>query len=93
MVGYAANAAAMGIDLEGVTLDVTGEGDLHGFMNLGNQRPGLSKIAVKAKVKAKNAPREKLEELHDYVNQHSPILDTISNPVRVESRFVADAAS
>lgn len=84
MVGYAANAAAMGIDLQSVTLDVTGEGDLQGFMNLGSVRPGLSRISVKAHVKA-NAPPEKIRELHDYVNQHSPIWDTLANPVRVES--------
>jgi uncharacterized OsmC-like protein len=87
MVGYSANAAAMGIDLQSVTLDITGDGDLHGFMNIGDMRPGLSSIAVKARVKA-NAPQEKLRELHDYVNEHSPIWDTLANPVRIESRIV-----
>lgn len=84
MVGYAANAAAMGIDLQEVTLDLTGVGDLQGFMNLGKVRPGLSKISVKAHIKA-NASREKIQELHDYVNAHSPIWDTIANPVKIES--------
>ena len=92
MVGYAANAAAMGIDLESVTLDVSADGDLQGFMNLGTTRPGLSKISVQADIKAK-APRAKLEELHDYVNAHSPIWDTIANPVRVESRLVERMSS
>jgi uncharacterized OsmC-like protein len=90
MVGYAANAAAMGIDLEDVTLDITGDGDLQGFMNIGSVRPGLSRITVQARIKA-NAPRAKLQELHDYVNAHSPIWDTIANPVRVESRLVDGA--
>lgn len=89
MVGYSANAAAMGIDLQSITLDLTGEGDLQGFMNLGNVRPGLSKISVQARVKA-NAPAAKLKELHDYVNQHSPIWDTLSNPVKVESRLIGE---
>ena len=89
MVGYSANAAAMGIDLEEVTLDLVGEGDLRGFMNIGSTRPGLSKISVSANVRAKNATPQKLQELHDYVNQHSPIWDTLSNPVRVESRLVS----
>lgn len=91
MVGYAANAAAMGIDIEHLSLDLTGEGDLQGFMNLGRVRPGLSRIAVKVSLKA-NAPREKIQELHDYVNAHSPIWDTLSNPVKVESTLV-DRAS
>lgn len=87
MVGYAANAAAMGIDLQEVTLDIAGEGDLQGFMNIGKTRPGLSRIEVQAFIKA-NAPRAKLQELHDFVNQHSPIWDTIANPVRVQSRLI-----
>jgi uncharacterized OsmC-like protein len=93
MVGYSANAAAMGIDLEEVTLDLTGEGDLQGFMNIGTKRPGLSKVNVQAKVRAKNAPAAKLQELHDFVNAHSPIWDTIANPVKVESRLVAPVQS
>lgn len=93
MVGYSANAAAMGIDLESVTLDLVGEGDLQGFMNIGTTRPGLSKISVNANVRAKNASPQKLKELHDYVNQHSPIWDTIANPVRIESRLVSEGQS
>jgi uncharacterized OsmC-like protein len=91
MVGYSANAAAMGIDLEEVTLDLIGDGDLKGFMNIGSSRPGLTKVSVQANVKAKNATPEKLKELHDYVNTHSPIWDTIANPVKVESRLVQAA--
>jgi uncharacterized OsmC-like protein len=93
MVGYSANAAALGLDLEEVTLDITGEGDLQGFMNIGNTRPGLSKISVSANVRAKNASAQQLKELHDYVNQHSPIWDTIANPVRIDSRLVTDGQS
>jgi uncharacterized OsmC-like protein len=87
MVGYAANAAAMGIDLQEITLDLTGDGDLQGFMNLGQVRPGLSQITVNANIRA-NAPREKLQELHDYVTKHSPIWDTIANPVRIDSQLM-----
>lgn len=92
MVGYSANAAAMGIDLQSVTLDITADGDLQGFMNIGTTRPGLSKLSVRANVKA-NAPSAKIKELHDYVNAHSPIWDTIANPVRIESRLVDGTVS
>jgi|SRR5919204_1080546 uncharacterized OsmC-like protein len=86
-VGYAANAAAMGIDLRDVTFELTGRGSLEGFMNLNNQRPGLSDISVKTHITA-DAPKEKLQELHDYVNGHSPIWDTLCNPVKVTSQLV-----
>ncbi len=87
-VGYAANAAAMGIDLKELTFEITGHGDLQGFMNLNGVRPGLSEVAVKTFIKS-DAPREKLEELHQYVNAHSPIWDTICRPVTVTSQLVA----
>ena len=84
-VGYAANAAALGIDLDELSFEITGKGSLEGFMNIGNARPGLGGIAIKARIKS-SAPAEKLQELHDYVNTHSPIWDTICNPVSIESR-------
>jgi uncharacterized OsmC-like protein len=87
-VGYAANAAAMGIDLKEVSFEITAHGDLQGFMNLNNMRPGLTDIQVKTHIKA-DAPADKLKELHDYVNAHSPMWDTIASPVKVKSELVA----
>jgi len=86
-VGYAANAAALGLDLDDLKFEITGNGSLEGFMNIRDQRPGLSDLKIKAIVKS-SAPAEKLQELHDYVNTHSPIWDTICNPVKIESEMV-----
>jgi uncharacterized OsmC-like protein len=86
-VGYAANAAALGIDLDELSFEITGNGSLEGFMNIGNKRPGLSDLSIKTFVKS-SAPAEKLQELHDYVNEHSPIWDTICNPVKIESKMI-----
>lgn len=87
-VGYAANAAALGIDLNELSFEISGNGSLEGFMNIGDNRPGLSNINVKALVKS-NAPQEKIQELHEYVNDHSPIWDTIRNPVKISSEIIA----
>jgi uncharacterized OsmC-like protein len=86
-VGYAANAAALGIDIDELSFEITGNGSLEGFMNIGNARPGMSDLKIKAIVKS-DAPAVKLQELHDYVNEHSPIWDTICNPVKIESQMV-----
>lgn len=86
-VGYAANAAAMGIDLEELSFEITGNGSLEGFMNIRNQRAGLSDLSIKAFVKS-DAPKDKLEELHSYTNEHSPIWDTICNPVSITSEII-----
>ncbi len=87
-VGYAANAAAMGIDIDDMTFEITGTGSLEGFMNIGDARPGLSDISVKTHIES-SASAEQLQELHDYVNEHSPIWDTLSSPVRVTSELAA----
>ncbi|MFB3852661.1 MAG: OsmC family protein [Vicinamibacterales bacterium] len=86
-VGYAANAAANGIDLKELRLELTAEGDLQGFLNLNGVAPRFSEISVKAYVKADATPQQ-IKELHDYVNAHSPVWDTIANPVRVKSELV-----
>jgi uncharacterized OsmC-like protein len=85
-VGYAANAAALGIDIDDMSFEISGKGSLEGFMNIGDARPGLSDISIKASIKS-SAPEEKLQELHEYVNAHSPIWDTICNPVKVTSEL------
>ena len=85
-VGYAANAAALGIDIDDLSFEITGNGSLEGFMNVGDARPGLSDLNIKTHIKS-SAPAEKLQELHDYVNEHSPIWDTICNPVQVTSEI------
>jgi len=86
-VGYAANAAGMGIDLKELRFEITGHGDLQGFMNLNGVRPGVTEIEVRTFLKA-DAPGEQLQELHRIVNARSPIWDTISRPVDVRSELV-----
>jgi uncharacterized OsmC-like protein len=86
-VGYAANAAALGIDLEELSFEITGSGSLEGFMNIGDKRPGLDEFDIKTYIKS-SAPDEKLRELHNYVNEHSPIWDTICNPVKIKSQVI-----
>lgn len=88
-VGYAANAAALGIDLNALSFEITGNGSLEGFMNVSDARPGLSDLAIKTHIKS-SVPPEKLQELHDYVNEHSPVWDTICNPVKITSQVVTD---
>ena len=82
-VGYVYNAAAQGINIESLEFDITGDLDLQGFLGLSESvRPGFIGIELRYRVKA-DAPREKLEELCDYVQRTSPMLDILRNPVPV----------
>jgi uncharacterized OsmC-like protein len=86
-VGFAYNAAAQGIKIEDLSFDIEGDVDLHGFLGLSDKvRPGFNNIRFTYRVKA-DAPREKLEELCEYVQKTSPVLDIIRNPVPVDVRL------
>ncbi len=82
-VGYVYNAAAQGINIDALSFDLEGDIDLHRFLGLSDSmRAGYSNIRLTYRVKS-DAPREKLEELCEYVQKTSPVLDIIRNPVPV----------
>lgn len=82
-VGFAYNAAARGIRVEELSFHLDGDIDLHGFLGLSEKvRPGCQNIRVVCRVKS-DAPHEKLVELCEHVQNTSPVLDIIRNPVAV----------
>lgn len=82
-VGFVYNAAARGIDITELRYEVAGDLDLHRFLGLGGPRAGFGQIRAKAWVRSPNASREQLEELCQYVQDTSPVLDILTNPVPV----------
>lgn len=87
-VGFVYNAAAQGIKVESLDFSLEGDLDLQGFLGLSKQvRPGYEGIRVSYRVKC-DAPREKVESLCEYVQQTSPVLDIIRNPVPVSIELV-----
>lgn len=82
-VGYVYNAAARGIDIEELRYEIEGDLDLHRFLGLGGPRAGFGAIRAKAWVRSPNASREQLEALCQYVQDTSPVLDILVNPVPV----------
>jgi uncharacterized OsmC-like protein len=82
-VGFVYNAAAQGIKVDALDFTLEGDIDLHGFLGLSDKvRAGYQDIRLSYRVKS-SAPREKIEELCDYVQKTSPVLDIIRNPVPV----------
>jgi uncharacterized OsmC-like protein len=82
-VGFVFNAAAQGIKIESLSFDLEGDLDLQGFLSLSKTvRPGYENIRLTYRVKS-DAPLEKIEELFDYVQQTSPVMDIIRKPVPV----------
>lgn len=82
-VGFVYNAAARGIKVETLSFALEGDLDLQAFLGLSDEmRPGYQNIRLRYWVKS-DAPREKIEDLCEYVQRTSPVLDIIRNPVPV----------
>lgn len=82
-VGFVYNAAAQGIQIDSLEFNLEGDLDLHAFLGLSDKvRAGYQNIRLTYRVKS-NAPRKKIEELCEYVQKTSPVLDIIRNPVPV----------
>jgi uncharacterized OsmC-like protein len=85
-VGYAANAAARGIEIEEMSYEIEGDIDLRNFLGITRDvRPGFSEIRARARVKAPGASEQELQELCTYVQDTSPVKDVLANPVPIKT--------
>jgi uncharacterized OsmC-like protein len=84
-VGYAANAAAQGIELTSMEYEVEGDIDVRPFLGLEGPRPGFTAIRAKATVSSPNATLEQLRALCQYVQDTSPVRDCLANPIPVQT--------
>ncbi|SAL77613.1 OsmC family protein [Caballeronia arvi] len=91
-VGYAANAAVMGIKLEKLEIESFGQLDLRGFLGLdASVKPGYKEVSYTVRIKS-NAPREKLEELHAIVMKTSPNYSNFATAIRMVPRLVVEGS-
>ncbi len=83
-IGIAYSAAEDGIEVDSIEIDVAGDLDLRGFLNIGDLRPGLAEIRLAVRVDA-DAPQELIEELVDRGYRRSPVAASLEGrvPVRV----------
>jgi hypothetical protein len=80
---------ARAIEVIALTSSVGGDLDLQGFLGLSDTvRPGFQNICFRYQVKS-NVSREKVEELCEYVQRTSPVLDIIRNAVPVTVELLA----
>lgn len=82
-VGYAANAAAMGITIHSLEIETDGELDLRGFLGLDESvNPGYDSVEYVVRLHT-NASRERIEELHKVVTKTSVNLANFSKAIRM----------
>jgi uncharacterized OsmC-like protein len=80
-----ANAAAHGIEISRMDYEIEGDFDVRSFLGLEGPRPGFTRIRAKGIVSSPNATREQLEELCQYVQDTSPVRDSLAHPIPVET--------
>ena len=87
-VGYALNAAMLGVSIDKLRIDIEGDIDLPGFVGLANlpgfedqaKLPGYTNVRVKVRMKS-NATPEQLKQIHENVLATSPIGLSVKNAV------------
>jgi len=82
-VGLIYNASARGIEVHSLDMDVEGDVDLHRFLGLSEEtRAGFEGITLRYRVAA-DATKDEIEQLCAHVQNTSPVLDILTNPVPV----------
>ena len=89
----AAYAAALGIELNEIEIDVRGKLDLRGLLSVAEVPSGFQSINFEARIEAKNASAEQLETLKSLALAHCPVLDTLQRPVSVTNQYRLVSAS
>ncbi len=88
-VGYAANAAAMDIELNDLRFELEGDVDLRGFLGISEDvRAGYNTVTCTTYIDA-DATDDELADLRERVETTSPLIDNISNEVSLETTLVA----
>lgn len=82
-VGYAANAAAMGITIHSLEIETEGQLDLRGFLGLDSSvNPGYDEVTYVVRLHT-DAPREQVEKLHEVATRTSVNLANFSKAIRM----------
>lgn len=88
LFGYVANAAVMGVTLEDVEVESSGEIDLRGFLGLSEDvNPGYDRIHTVVRVRGDGTP-EQMREIHETVRRTSPNVANLARAVPIESELV-----
>jgi len=86
IVGLASSAAARGIRIESLAVEVQGKANLTAAYGIEEGNPGFDSVEVEVKLDA-DADRDELEALVDHAVKLAPIPNTVSRPVPVETRL------
>ncbi len=89
-VGYVAQCAVRGINLERLTIETNGEIDLRGFLGIDPAVPkGYEDLSYTVRIKG-NGTTEQFAEIHQAVMATSPNFYNLSQPIALKSVLVVE---
>jgi hypothetical protein len=90
MVGYATVAAVMGVKLTRLELEITGDIDLRGFLDIDRSvAPGYERLHYTVRM-AGDGTQEQFEKMHEVVQRTSPNYYNMSRPIELTSDLVVE---
>ena len=90
MVGYATVATVMGVKLTKLELEITGDIDLRGFLDIDpSVARGYERLHYTVRL-AGDGTQEQFEKMHQVVQRTSPNYYNIANPIELTSNLVVE---
>jgi len=90
MVGYASVAGMMGLTLTKLELEITGDIDLRGFLDIDpSVAPGYERLHYTVRI-AGEGTNEQFEKMHEVVQRTSPNYYNIAKPIELTSDLVIE---
>jgi uncharacterized OsmC-like protein len=86
----AAYAELLGIELDGIEIELTGTIDLRGFLDLDpSVRPGFTRIETRVRLFSEE-PEDRLRELVQLVERFCPVQDMLTRPVPIATTLTIE---
>ncbi len=82
-----AYAAVLGINIDAVDVEVKGNLDLRGFLNIADVRPGYGNVEYSTTIRTSETDQAKLQQLLHFAEKKCPVYDILTNPVSVKGKF------
>ena len=90
MVGYATSAAVMGVALTKLELEIRGNIDLRGFLDVDREvAPGYQRLHYTVRIAGDGTP-EQYQKMHELVQRTSPNYYNMSHPIQLTSELLVD---
>ncbi len=82
-IAYSQQAAVLGIPVDSIEIDVESDFDARGMLHLSDDPPGFEALRYKVRIESP-ASKEKIMQMIEEADQHSPVLDDFSRAIPVE---------